>query len=133
MANENKNIDDLKKDSLSDQVKNRLNESVTAIKDEISKSGALGVGLLSLGSYSAGSLMGDDKENKRGSGFNEDDEDGYKDGGKVNNRRSKMARGRRAPRRGTAPARRRGGRTTGVRKFGHGGMIRELKNQRGTI
>tara|TARA_B100001778_G_scaffold330630_1_gene333446 strand:+ start:115 stop:1521 length:1407 start_codon:yes stop_codon:yes gene_type:complete len=79
-----KNIDDLKKDSLSDQVKNRLKESVTAIKDEISKSGALGVGLLSLGSYSAGSLMGDDKENKRGSGFNEDDEeDGYKDGGKV--------------------------------------------------
>ena len=34
-----------------------------------------------------------------------------------------MARGRRAPRRGTAPARRmrRGGRSTGVRKFEHGG------------
>ena len=43
-----KNIDDLKKDSLSDQIKNRLKESVTAIKDEISKSGALGLGLLSI-------------------------------------------------------------------------------------
>ena len=46
----------------------------------------------------------------------------FKDGGKVNNRRSKMARGRRAPRRGTAPARgmRRGGRSTG-RKMAAGG------------
>ncbi len=47
----------------------------------------------------------------------------FKDGGKVNNRRSNMARGRRAPRRGIAPARRmrRGGMSTGVRKFEHGG------------
>tara|TARA_B100000073_G_C23709029_1_gene563506 strand:+ start:134 stop:967 length:834 start_codon:yes stop_codon:yes gene_type:complete len=49
----------------------------------------------------------------------------FKDGGKVNNRRSKMARGRRrrAPRRGIAPARKmaRGGRSTGVPKYPHGG------------
>ena len=47
----------------------------------------------------------------------------FKNGGKVNNRRSKMARGRRAPRRGIAPARkmRRGGKSTGIRRFEHGG------------
>ena len=47
----------------------------------------------------------------------------FKNGGKVT-RRNKMARGRRrAPRRGIAPARRmrRGGMSTGVRKFEHGG------------
>ena len=49
----------------------------------------------------------------------------FKDGGKV--RRNEMARGRRrAPRRGTAPARKmaRGGRSrsTGIKKYPHGGM-----------
>tara|TARA_Y100001973_G_scaffold101645_1_gene165155 strand:+ start:281 stop:1003 length:723 start_codon:yes stop_codon:yes gene_type:complete len=62
----------------------------------------------------------------------------FKDGGKVNNRRNEMARGRRrAPRRGTAPARRmaRGGRTTGGikarrgRKMAHGGMACGGMNQ----
>ena len=52
----------------------------------------------------------------------------FKDGGKVNNRRNKMARGRRAPRRGIAPARRlrRGGSSTGrkgIRKFHQGAGI----------
>ena len=54
-----KGIDELKEESLSDQVKNRLKESVKDIREEISKSGALGLGLASLGSYGAGSLMGD--------------------------------------------------------------------------
>ena len=54
-----KGIDELKEESLSDQVKNRLKESVKDIREEISKSGALGLGLASLGAYGAGSLMGD--------------------------------------------------------------------------
>tara|TARA_R100000426_G_scaffold798_1_gene1568 strand:+ start:1270 stop:2796 length:1527 start_codon:yes stop_codon:yes gene_type:complete len=54
-----KGIDELKEESLSDQVKNRLKESVKDIREEISKSGALGLGLASLGSYGAGSAMGD--------------------------------------------------------------------------
>ena len=54
-----KGIDELKEESLSDQVKNRLKESVKDIREEISKSGALGLGLASLGSYGAGALMGD--------------------------------------------------------------------------
>ena len=61
-----KGIDELKEESLSDQVKNRLKESVKDIREEISKSGALGLGLASLASYGAGSLMGD----KRGLGSN---------------------------------------------------------------
>ncbi len=56
-----KGIDELKEESLSDQVKNRLKESVKDILEEISKSGALGLGLASLGSYGAGSLMGDER------------------------------------------------------------------------
>ena len=52
-------IDELKEESLSDQVKNRLKESVKDIREEISKSGALGLGLASLGAYGVGSLMGD--------------------------------------------------------------------------
>ena len=54
-----KGIDELKEESLSDQVKNRLKESVKDIREEISKSGALGLGLASLGSYAVGSAMGD--------------------------------------------------------------------------
>jgi len=54
-----KGIDELKEESLSDQVKNRLKESVKDIREEISKSGALGLGLASLGAYSVGSAMGD--------------------------------------------------------------------------
>ena len=54
-----KGIDELKEESLSDQIKNRLKESVKDIREEISKSGALGLGLASLGSYSLGSVMGD--------------------------------------------------------------------------
>ena len=54
-----KGIDELKEESLSDQIKNRLKESVKDIREEISKSGALGLGLASLGAYGAGSLMGD--------------------------------------------------------------------------
>ena len=52
-------IDELKEESLSDQVKNRLKESVKDIREEISKSGALGLGLASLGAYGVGSAMGD--------------------------------------------------------------------------
>ena len=59
-----KGIDELKEESLSDQVKNRLKESVKDIREEISKSGALGIGLASLGSYAAGSLMGDNRDAK---------------------------------------------------------------------
>ena len=54
-----KGIDELKEESLSDQVKNRLKESVKDIREEISKSGALGLGLASLGAYGVGSAMGD--------------------------------------------------------------------------
>ena len=54
-----KGIDELKEESLSDQVKNRLKESVKHIREEISKSGALGLGLASLGSYALGSVIGD--------------------------------------------------------------------------
>ena len=54
-----KGIDELKEESLSDQVKNRLKESVKDIREEISKSGALGLGLASLGSYALGSVIGD--------------------------------------------------------------------------
>ena len=54
-----KGINELKEESLSDQIKNRLKESVKDIREEISKSGALGLGLASLGAYGAGSLMGD--------------------------------------------------------------------------
>ena len=54
-----KGIDELKEESLSDQIKNRLKESVKDIREEISKSGALGLGLASLGSYAVGSAMGD--------------------------------------------------------------------------
>ena len=56
-----KGIDELKEESLSDQVKNRLKESVKDIREEISKSGALGLGLASLASYGTGSLMGDER------------------------------------------------------------------------
>ncbi len=59
-----KGIDELKEESLSDQIKNRLKESVKDIREEISKSGALGIGLASLGSYAAGSLMGDNRDAK---------------------------------------------------------------------
>ena len=54
-----KGIDELKEESLSDQVKNRLKESVKDIREEISKSGTLGLGLASLGAYGVGSAMGD--------------------------------------------------------------------------
>ena len=54
-----KGIDELKEESLSDQIKNRLKESVKDIREEISKSGALGLGLASLGAYGVGSAMGD--------------------------------------------------------------------------
>ena len=54
-----KGIDELKEESLSDQIKNRLKESVKDIREEISKSGALGLGLASLGSYALGSVIGD--------------------------------------------------------------------------
>ena len=77
-----KNLNELKKESLSDQVKNRLKESVESIRDEIVRSGALGMGLLSLGSIAAGSFM----NNFGGKGEKGDkgkDGEGYKDGGKV--------------------------------------------------
>jgi len=58
-------------------------------------------------------------------GFNEGELPGpsrFKDGGKVNNRRSEMARGRRAPRRGIAPAKRR---------MARGGNVSPSRGRRG--
>ena len=86
-----KNLNELKKESLSDQVKNRLKESVESIKDEIVQSGALGMGLFSLGSIVAGSFMNNfggkgekgDKGKDGEKGDKGKDGEGYKDGGKV--------------------------------------------------
>ena len=80
-----KGIDELKEESLSDQVKNRLKESVKDIREEISKSGALGLGLASLGSYALGSVIGD-KNTESSFDFDNSEQSGkYTGGGGRNN------------------------------------------------
>ena len=80
-----KGIDELKEESLSDQIKNRLKESVKDIREEISKSGALGLGLASLGSYAAGSVIGDKNIGSLFDFNNSEQSDRYTGGGGRNN------------------------------------------------